>query len=260
MLGVIERQLIYFPAPLPRELPPPELAHGSAEDVYLRTGDGVTVHGWYVRSSRAQAEPPLLLHFHGNAGNILDRRDHADDLAARGVDVFLLSYRGYGKSGGTPSEQGLYLDAEAAYAHLTGERGVVPRRIIAYGQSLGSAVAVELATRREVGGLILESPFTSAPELGRRFYPFLPGAVFDRMEHRFDSLAKIGRVTAPLLVIHGERDEIVPVDMGRRLFEAAPGPKEWYGIPHAGHNDTYWAGGPAYYDRIAEFARRATPP
>lgn len=258
MLGVLERQLIYFPAPLPREMPPPDLAHGTAEDAYLRTEDGVTVHGWYVTASRGpDGRRPVVLHFHGNAGNILDRADHLDALAARGLDVFILSYRGYGKSEGTPSEAGLYRDAEAAYAYLVGERAVEPGRVVPYGQSLGSAVAVELATRRPVGGLILESPFTSAPELGRTFYPLLPAFVFDRLEHRFDSLSKIGGVRAPLLVIHGERDEIVPLGMGRRLFEAAPGPKEWYGIPHAGHNDTFWVGGDAYYDRIAAFARRA---
>ena len=258
MLRALERQLIYFPTPIPREMPPPALRHGAAEDVYLETADGVTVHGWYVRSARAEPEPPIVVHFHGNAGNLLDRQDHVDELAARGLDVFILSYRGYGKSEGSPSEQGLYRDAEAAYEYLVRERGAVPRRIVPYGQSLGSAVAVELATRHEVGGVILESPFTSAPELGRRFYPFLPDVVFDHLEHRFDSIGKIGRLRAPLLVIHGERDEIVPVDMGRRLFEAAPEPKEWYALPHAGHNDTFIAGGSEYYERIADFARGAS--
>lgn len=261
MLGALERQLIYFPSPLPREMPPPDLAHGTAEDAYLTTGDGVTVHGWYVTArdapERAEGGRPVVVHFHGNAGNILDRADHIDALASRGLDVFILSYRGYGKSEGAPSEAGLYEDAEAAYAYLVSERGIEPGRIVPYGQSLGSAVAVELATRRAVGGLVLESPFTSAPELGRKFYPLLPDFLFERLEHRFDSLSKIGRVRVPLLVIHGERDEIVPVGMGRRLYEAAPGPKEWYAIPHAGHNDTYWVGGDAYYDRIGAFARRA---
>ena len=258
MLRVLERQLIYFPSSLPREMPPPDLPHGTAEDAYFTTEDGVTVHGWYVTAHDApEGSRAVVVHFHGNAGNILDRADHVDALAARGVDVFILSYRGYGKSEGEPSEAGLYEDAEATYAYLVGERGIEPSRVVPYGQSLGSAVAVELATRHPVGRLILESPFTSAPELGRRFYPFLPDFIFDRLEHRFDSLSKIGRVRAPLLVIHGEQDEIVPVEMGRRLYEAAPEPKEWYAIPHAGHNDTPWVGGDAYYDRIAAFARRA---
>ncbi|MGH7545150.1 MAG: alpha/beta hydrolase, partial [Gemmatimonadota bacterium] len=122
MLRVLERQLIYFPSPLPREMPPPDLAHGAAEDAYLTTEDGVTVHGWYVTArgapERGEGARPVVLHFHGNAGNILDRADHVDALAARGLDVFILSYRGYGKSEGAPSEAGLYRDAEAAYAYL----------------------------------------------------------------------------------------------------------------------------------------------
>lgn len=257
MLRVLERQLIYFPSRLPQEIPVPSFTHGVAEEVRLRTEDGVAIHAWHVRAAEpTKPEPPVLLYFHGNAGNVLDRRDHVDDFAARGLDVFIVSYRGYGKSEGTPSEAGLYRDADAAYEHLVRAQSVSPWRIIAYGQSLGSAVAVELATRREVGGVIIESGFTSLPELGRRVYPFVPRFVFAWLEHRLDSLGKISRVRAPVLVIHGDRDEIVPVDMGRRLFEAAPGPKEWYAVHGATHNDTPWVGGSLYYSRIADFARR----
>ena len=256
MLRLLERQLVYIPSRLPADAPPPPLEHGRVEDVTLEAADGVRLHAWYVASRRPARPTPVLLHFHGNAGNILDRAEHADAFAARGLDVLLLSYRGYGKSGGTPSETGLYRDADAAYDYLVEVRGVPPERIVAYGQSLGSAVAVDLAARRPAGGLIVESGFTSAPELGRRLYPFLPEFVFRWMAHRFASVEKIARVRAPVLVVHGLQDEIVPVEMGRRLYETARAPKEWYELPGAGHNDTWSVGGDAYYERLATFARR----
>lgn len=258
MLHVLERRFIYFPAALPEDLAPPELVHAVAEDVRLRTDDGVSLHGWYAKATRPAApQPPVLLHFHGNAGNILDRVELLDRLAAVGLDILIIDYRGYGKSGGAPSEEGLYRDADAAYGALVRDRGVPAGRVVLHGQSLGAAVAIDLATRRTVAGLIVEAGFTSAPDLGRRFYGFLPGFVFDRLRNRYDALTKIAQVQAPTLVVHGTADEIVPLDMGRRLFEAAPGPKELYLVEGAGHNDAHWVGGDAYYRKIAEFALQA---
>lgn len=258
MLRVLERRFIYFPTPLADELSPPLLGHAVAEDVWLRTEDGVSLHGWYVRTARPAApQPPVLLHFHGNAGNILDRVEFLDRLTAVGLDILIFDYRGYGKSRGAPSEEGLYRDADAAYGSLVQARGVPAGRVVVHGQSLGAAVAIDLAARRPVAGLVVEAGFTSAPDLGRRFYRFLPDFVFQRLRNRFDALRKIGRVQVPTLVIHGTADEIVPLDMGRQLFEAASGLKELYLVEGAGHNDTHWVGGDAYYRKIAEFAVEA---
>lgn len=254
MLSVIERHLIYFPTRTSRTAPTPAVSGAAAvEEIWLDASDGVRVHGIYAGREGAFAD---LLFFHGNAGNLYDRLDNVAGLLQSGFNVFILDYRGYGKSDGVPSEEGLYRDGEAAYAYLTATRGVAPSRIVLFGRSLGTTVAIELGTRHAVGALIVESGFTSAPEVGRLHYGWLPGLVMRAMTHEFDSLSKVRRLRAPALYVHGGMDTIIPTEMGRRLFEASSEPKEWYEIPGAGHNDTWVVGGADYFRRLTEFAAK----
>lgn len=244
--GVIERSFIYFPDsqlvadPSDFDLP--------FEDVSFVASDGVELHGWLVPGDK----DVTWLWFHGNAGNISHRLENLKILHDElGVTVFLFDYRGYGRSRGTPSEQGTYRDAEAALAYLRSHPDIDPDRIVYFGRSLGAGVAVELATRHPPLGLILESPVPSIPELARHHYPFLP--VGPLLRTKYDSLAKIGGLKAPLLVLHGDMDDIVPIEGGRKLFAAANEPKEFYTIRDAGHNDTYVIGGEEYFQVLRRF-------
>jgi pimeloyl-ACP methyl ester carboxylesterase len=224
--------------------------------VWLRSADGVNLNAWHVCTDAPRVG--TLLFFHGNGGNLSHRAGHVEGMAAQGLDVLLLDYRGYGKSGGVPSERCLYADAEAAYAWLVGERGVSPEEIVLFGESLGAAVATEMATRHDAAALVIESGFTSVREVGKMAYPFLPGFAFDRLGHRYDSLGKLPGIRVPVLVVHGGSDEIIPVEMGRRLFAAANPPKHWMQIEGAGHNDLPEVGGERYLRALGEFARAVT--
>ncbi len=246
LLLIFERHLIYFPT-RGHEVTPADLglAH---EEVLVRAEDGVRLHGWFLPSKRSQL---TVLVCHGNAGNVSHRLDRALLMQSRlAVDVLLFDYRGYGRSEGSPDEEGTYRDARAAYRWLAG-RGVGPGRIVLFGESLGSAVALQLALESEARALVLESPFTSVPDMARAVYPFLPLWPFVRT--RYDNLAKVRRLRMPLLVLHGDRDEVVPLAQARRLFTAAPEPKRFFAIPGAGHNDTYVVGGEAYWRALREF-------
>jgi fermentation-respiration switch protein FrsA (DUF1100 family) len=246
LLLLLEKHLIYFPM-RSHDVTPGGLglAH---EEVELRAEDGVRLHGWFlpVKGSRL-----TVLLCHGNAGNVSHRLDRALLMQSRlRVDTLLFDYRGYGQSEGSPDEEGTYRDARAAYRWL-GSRGVGPERIVLFGESLGSAVALQVAVEAEARALVLESPFTSIPDMARAVYPFLPLWPFVRT--RYDNLTKVPRIRAPLLVLHGDRDEIVPFAQGRRVFEAAPAPKRFFAIPGASHNDTYVVGGEAYWRVLREF-------
>jgi fermentation-respiration switch protein FrsA (DUF1100 family) len=192
--------------------------------------------------------------FHGNAGNIGHRADNLAELRARtDAGIFIFDYRGYGRSQGSPSEEGTYLDGEAALAHVKSRRGAQPQqKVVLFGRSLGCAVAAEIAARHSVEGLVLESPFTSIQRMARKMYPFLPG-VGRLSRTRYDTLSKMGSVHVPVMVLHGDRDEIAPFEMGREVFEAANPPKRFHTIEGAGHNDTYVVGGTGYYQALAGF-------
>ena len=244
--GVIERKFVYFPE---RDLVADPAQVGlSFEEVYFVASDGVRLHGWFTPGR----EDLTWLWFHGNAGNISHRLENLkllhDEL---GVSVFLFDYRGYGRSQGKPSEEGSYRDAQAALTYLRSRGDTDPERIVYFGRSLGAGVAVELATHEPPLALILESSFSSIPALARHLYPFLP--IGPLLRTKYDSLAKIGSVEAPLLVLHGDRDEIVPLQAGRSLFEAAPEPKQFHVIQGAGHNDTYRVGGEEYLRVLRQF-------
>jgi len=237
---------IYYPDP--QWIATPDRLGLQAEEVLMTAEPGVQLHAWFF-----PCKDPLatLLFCHGNAGNISHRLENVFHLVKTGFQVLLFDYRGYGRSTGEPSEEGLYRDAETAWAHMIDrqETADIPR--IIFGRSLGGAVAVELATRVEADGLILESTFTSIRTLARLMFP-LP---LPKLPVKYDSLSKIGRLQTPLLSLHGERDELIPYTDGRALFEAAPEPKTWVPIPGAGHNDTYVIGGQAYFWRLASFAQ-----
>jgi uncharacterized protein len=225
-----------------REVGPPPRG---IEERSITTQDGQRLHAWYAPGP---ADAPTLIWSHGNAGNIGGRAPILVALARRGVRVLAYDYRGYGRSTGAPSEAGVYLDGVAAFDDEVG-RGTAPGRIVCFGESLGGAVSIALAERRPCGAVAVVSAFTSLADVARRHYGPL-GALAGR---RFDSLPRVGRLTVPLFVAHGDRDEIVPFELGERLFAAAPEPKRFYRILAAQHNDALSS--PALLDAVAAFAR-----
>lgn len=228
-LYVFQRQLLYFPD---RSRPVlAGLAELSVREVALHTADGLSLLSWYLP---ARGERPVILYFHGNGGHIGYRADRMQRFAREGYGVLMLEYRGYGGNPGTPNEAGLYQDAQAALEFLQAN-GITGRRLVLFGESLGSAVAIQVAAQREVGALVLENPFTSVAAVAQYHYPFVPAALL--IWDRFDSLSRIGEVQAPMLILHAGRDRIVPVHFGKALFAAAPEPKESWFVPEAGHED-----------------------
>jgi fermentation-respiration switch protein FrsA (DUF1100 family) len=246
----LERYLIYVPERVIEDTP---RSQGIAyEDVWFPAGDGVRLHGWLVPAPDARL---TLVWFHGNAGNVSHRVDSIKYLhRLLRVNIFIFDYRGYGQSAGAHSdlsEQATYHDADGALAYLRGRRDLAHTRLVYFGQSLGAAIAVEAARRHPPAGLILETPFTSIKDMARIVLPFLP--VAGLLRTKYDSLTKIREIRVPLLVLHGDRDDVVPYEQGRRLFDAANEPKTFYTIRGASHNDTYVAGGHAYFDAWARF-------
>jgi fermentation-respiration switch protein FrsA (DUF1100 family) len=248
-MGLLDEVFIYFPQ---REVGGTPAQHGLPyEIVSLVAEDGVRLHGWFV-PGRTDV---TWLWLHGNAGNIGHRLGNLAQLHNRlGVSVFLFDYRGYGRSEGAPSEQGLYRDADAALAYLRSRDDLRPDRIVYFGRSLGAAVAVDLAVRQPSHALILESSFPSVSFVARQAYPFLPpGLEKLAVRARYDAESKIADVHVPVLFLHGDEDEIVSISASRRLFDAANEPKHFFAIPGAGHNDTYVEGGDAYFMELAQF-------
>lgn len=225
------------------------------EEVLLDS-EGVRIHAFYLPAARPRPTPRAILFLHGNAGNASHRLPNAAELAGLGADVLLLDYRGYGMSEGTPSESGAYADARAGLAHLVEARGIPERRIVLFGRSLGGAVAVDLARNRPLAGVILESTFTSVADVARGL---IGGPLALLARGRFDSASKIGRVRAPLLFFHGDRDAIIDYALGRRLYALAPEPKQFETIVGADHNDTVEVGGRVYFDRIGRFLDEVAP-
>ena len=237
--------LIYIPSR--GSAPPPP----GVEERTITTSDDVRLHAFYAPPPEAGA--PVILWSHGNAGNITMRADVLQILAARGLGVLAYDYRGYGASEGRPNEHGLYLDAEAAYDSLRAD-GISAERIVCYGESLGSGVSVELARRRPCAALVLLAPFTSLNDVARHHY----GPLSRVIATRFPSLSRIGELRLPLLVIHGDLDEVVPFPLGERLFAAANEPKRFVRVPGAYHNDLF--DHPIVIDAIADFALKPLRP
>jgi hypothetical protein len=248
---ISEKGIVFFPDPYLIGTPADfGLEH---EEIWFTAEDGVRLHGWWVPKAGA----PVWLWFHGNAGNISHRLENIKLLVEEvGVQVFIFDYREYGKSGGSISREGTFKDAAAAYRYLTETRGVPGSELILFGRSLGTALATDIALKGVSRALILESPFTNSQEMAKLYAPFL----FDwRPKVPYDNLGRVGYVKVPVMVIHGAHDEIIPVDMARRVFAAAPEPKELYIIPGSHHNDTYVVGGAEYIRRLRAFIGKSAP-
>lgn len=253
MMSRMLNSLLYFPSrafyAMPRDV---GLRH---EEIDFQAEDRTRLHGWWIPASR----PPALAHVllcHGNAGNIGDRVLHVRLLNDAGLDVFLFDYRGYGRSEGSPDEEGTYRDSRAARDALLRRAGVEAGRVLYLGESIGGAVALALALQAPPTGLVLQSAFTSVRDMGRLHYPFIPSGV---VPDAYPNLRRIAELRAPLLVLHGDRDEIVPVAHGRALFAAAGEPKRLEIVRGAGHNDLLEAMGASYGATIAEWARTLAP-
>lgn len=242
-----QRRLMYFPL---GEVPPPHaLGLRGVEAVSFRTEDGETLGGWFFPAKVPGAWTVVV--FNGNAGNRAYRAELARALGAHGVAVLLFDYRGFGDSTGTPTESGLYADARAARAHVVSRPDVDADRLAYLGESLGAAVAVHLAIEHAPAALVLRSPFTSMADVGAVHYPFLPVRWLTR--DRYDSLERIARVEAPVLVVAGSRDAIVPIEQSRRLHAAAPSRRGFVVVPDADHNDEALNHGPVLVEAIVDF-------
>jgi fermentation-respiration switch protein FrsA (DUF1100 family) len=239
----LEHVLVY-PAsgPWPDELQPPGLRH---EDVHFSSADGTRLHGWYCPADEPRA---AVLYMHGNGGNITFLWPELRLLTEKlHVTVLAFDYRGYGRSEGTPDERGLLADARAARRWLAEKEGIAESEIVLYGRSLGGGVAVDLAAKDGARALILESTFTSLPAVANDVLPLWPGLI---MVSRYNSLAKIGDYRGPLVMAHGDADELIPFEHGQRLFAAANEPKQFVRIKGEGHN---WALPEYYVERLDNF-------
>ncbi len=244
LVRYIERHSIYFP--MKDVISNPASAGLAYEEVYFDTPDNKRLNGWYIANSKAKF---TIIFCHGNAGNISHRLGKILIFYNLGLNIFIFDYRGYGKSEGTPSESGLYEDADAAYNYLTGKRRISKDSVILYGESIGGAVAIDLARNKDIGALITEETFTSIKDMSGIAYPFLPYFIFSS---RFDALSKIKNVGCPKLIIHSIDDEIVPFRLGEKLFDAARPPKKFLKL-RGGHNTAFLESEEQFKESIKSF-------
>jgi len=247
-----EPRMLYYPNHPGRQVTrTPADAGLNYEPVTLTTVDNVRVSAWLLPADRPDA--PTLLFFHGNAGNLGHRVEKCRVFHELGLQILVLDYRGYGDSEGRPSEKGTYRDADAAYQYLTQTRGIAPKDIVLYGESLGSGVAVDLASRVPVGGVILEAAYTSVADTGQQIFWFLPGIIRLLVYNRYDSRRKIARINAPLLQLHSRQDRVFSYERhAERLFAAAREPKQL--VPLRGtHNDAFFVSEPLSRQAIQDF-------
>ena len=252
MSGAMEQRLLYFPD---RQLvATPAIFDLSFEEVTLTTSDNVQLHGWSVPGEKGK---PVVLFFHGNAGNISHRAASVEIFHRLGMNVFIFDYRGYGKSQGEPDENGLYADARAAWRYLTQQRGFEQGDIILFGRSLGGAVAAELAAEIRPGGLILESTISSARDVANAVFPILSRLIFLRYD--FNTASHVRRVVVPVLVLHSPDDEIIPFHLGEKVFQAANEPKSFMKM-RGDHNSGFLMSQPDYERALGAFVSLANPP
>jgi fermentation-respiration switch protein FrsA (DUF1100 family) len=251
LLRLYESRLIYFPGQQQTLIPPPAWLNLPVQRAEIPTEDGITLVSWVIPTATHPAGFWLLI-CHGNAGNIsdFDRPVHYAGLQRLGLNLLAFDYRGYGESGGAPSEEGLYRDVRAAYRYLREKQGVPADRIVVFGHSLGSAVAIDLVSRVPAAALIVEGAFTSAIDRGQELYPFIP--VRWIAASRFGSLEKMAEIKVPKLFLHASGDEVIPIGHGRRLFEAAPPPKTFVEL-QGGHGDAFDVDSANYFGTIAQF-------
>jgi fermentation-respiration switch protein FrsA (DUF1100 family) len=252
LIRLFERYVVFFPSKYPSGFWEPKILGLQVEDIWFTSSDGTKIHAWFVAHDSAIAN---LLMAHGNAGNLSDRVEWLALLHQNiPMNLLMFDYRGFGRSAGTPGEEGCYRDAEAAYDWL---RQKLPNlAIFAHGHSLGGAVAIELAGRRSLQGLIIESSFTHARDMARLMFGPLPVHWLTRM--KWASVDKVARLKIPKLFLHGDRDHVVAYALGRKLYEHAAEPKQFVTLAGADHNDTYLAGGEFYLQTIREFVIEAT--
>lgn len=221
-------------------------------DVWIPAVDGSKLHGWFVKATQ-QPATATLLYCHGNGGNLTHVGWYAEALATKGFDVLVFDYRGYGRSGGVlTDETGIYADAEAAYEYLQREHHVAPERLALYGLSLGTTAAIDLAARKPCAALVVESGLSSASEMASAALPWLPSWLHWLGKNRFESAQKITKAHCPVLITHGTRDEVIPVAQGRKLFAAAPKPKQLEIIEGGNHN-LIGDQGQVYFDKVIHF-------
>jgi hypothetical protein len=219
------------------------------EDIYFDTEDGLRLNAWLIKSPRAKS---TLILFHGNAGNISHRLEKILILRQIGLNVFIIDYRGYGKSQGRPSEEGIYKDSRAAYDYLMSRKDINRYKIISFGSSLGGAVAIDLATNRDVACLVVDSSFTSARDMGKKFYPYIPSFLF---RTKFDSVNKVKTIKSAKFFIHSINDEIVPFEFGQKLYEIASEPKEFLKIL-GGHNTGFFESRDLIVERLRNYLQK----
>jgi fermentation-respiration switch protein FrsA (DUF1100 family) len=249
LIRVFERRFVFFPNYPgrltgdwnPRGLP--------VQDVWLTSSDGTILHAWWIPNDKAKF---TFLAFHGNAGNIADRASVYEFLRDIPANVFAAEYRGYGRSMGKPTEEGLYRDAETAFKYLVSTRGTDPKTILSFGQSLGTAVAAHLAAQNEVGGVVLEAPFPSAARIARRIFWFLPGIGL-LVHSQFDTEARLKEITAPIFIVHCNQDPVVPYQLGQEVYNAARPPKNFLEIDGYCHEEASVIAPVKYYAALHKF-------
>lgn len=245
-LRYIERRSLFYPMKeiefLPRQI------GLNYEDIFFKTSDNIDINGWFISSPNARY---TILFCHGNAGNISHRLEKLKFFHELGCDIFIFDYRGYGRSKGKPSEKGMYLDVQGAYDYLL-SRKINPEQVIGYGESIGGAIIIDLASKNRLGGLITDSTLSSSKDMIKIIYPFLPYWVFSS---RLDSINKIKYIKIPKLIIHSVNDEIVPYKLGQKLFENADDPKEFLQI-RGGHNSCFFESEVILKEKIANFLNR----
>ncbi len=245
-----ERKHIYYPTGK-IEFTPRDIKL-SFEDIYFNASDGVRLNGWFIPVDNPKA---TLLFCHGNGGNISHRMHSLAIFNKLGLNVFLFDYRGYGRSSGRASEEGTYLDARAAYDYVAGREDVDRTKIVLYGESLGGAIAYDLATVSNVSAVITLGTFSSIVDMGKAIYPFLPLRLIVRT--KYDAASMVGNVEVPKLIIHSVDDEIVPFEQGKKLFSSASDPKEFYEM-QGGHNDAIFTYEDEFSERIGDFLNKYT--
>jgi fermentation-respiration switch protein FrsA (DUF1100 family) len=251
LMFVYQRDLMYFPEQIRHVQPSFYEMLAGVQEVELKTSDGLKVYGWYWP---APAGRPTVAIFHGNGGSLRSQRYRLAHFKDAGMGVFLLAYRGYSGSDGAPNEDGLYLDARAGLDWLNAQ-GVADNQIALYGESLGTGVATKMASERKVALVVLESPYTSTADVAAFRFPIVP--VSWLMSDRYESLARIAKVAAPILIMHGSNDYAIPQSMGKQLFEAANQPKEGFWPEGIGHTEIFDRGG---FDAAREFIDRLYVP
>lgn len=248
MLYVMQERMVFLARMPGRALEVTPLQVGfDYDDVNLVTSDGITLHGWYVPAVERRG---TVLFLHGNAGNISHRLDSIAVFRELGLDTFIIDYRGYGQSEGRTSEDGTYKDAEAAWRYLLTERKTDPAEIVIFGRSIGGAIAAWLGARHEAAALIVESSFTSAVDMASRIYPFMPVRLLTRL--KYPVVEYVAAAECPVLIVHSRDDEIIPFDMGRALFDAAPAPKAFLEL-RGGHNDAFFLSRDRYREGLRSF-------